>query len=240
MCFGKFYESTIGKKVVVAITGLMLYGFVLGHMAGNLKAFAGFAEDGAHKLDHYAVFLRVMGSDVAGYSNVLWAMRAGLLLALVLHIVTVIQLVKRNREARPIGYQKKKSVASTFASRVMSFSGIWLFIFIILHLLHLTFGKVFMDNFVHGQVYANIYESFQKPYILVIYLLAMAALALHLFHGVWSLFHTLGVNSPDRNDLFRTIAVLSAVVLFLGFISVPCSIYLGMLPEPSGVVIAGH
>lgn len=235
-----FYKSTIGKKIVVALTGLMLFGFVLSHMAGNFKALAGFAEDGGHKLDHYAVFLRNMGSDVMGHEGLLWALRLGLIGAFLLHVVTIIQLVKRNKEARPVGYKARKNFKSTLASRVMAFSGAWLFIFVVLHLLHLTLGKVLISDFRHGQVYHNVYVSFQNPIVLVIYLLAMASLSMHVFHGVWSMFHTLGLNSPSKNNLFKSVAILSALILFLGFMSVPLSVYSGLLPEPSGVIVAGH
>lgn len=235
-----FYNSTIGKKIVVAVTGLMLFGFTIAHMAGNFKALAGFAEDGGHKLDHYAVFLRTMGEQVLGHEGLLWALRLGLIAAFVLHVVTIVQLVKRNKEARPVGYKVRKNFKSTLASRVMAFSGAWLFIFIVLHLLHLTLGKVFIDDFRHGEVYHNIYISFKQPAVLVIYLLAMLSLSMHVFHGVWSVFQTLGVNSPDKNKLFKSIAITSALVLFLGFMSVPASIYFGMTPKPSGVVVPGH
>lgn len=236
----KFYNTTVGKKLVVAVTGIMLVGFVVSHMAGNFKALAGFAEDGGHKLDHYAVFLRNMGSSVMGHEGLLWTLRLGLIGAFVLHIVTVVQLVNRNKAARPVQYSSKRKYNSTFASRFMAVSGVWLLLFVILHLLHLTGGMILIDNFKHGQVYHNVYESFQSPIVLAIYLIAMFSLALHAFHGVWSLFHTLGVNSPDKNNLFRNLAVTLAVVLFLGFMSVPAAVYFGMLPKPSGVVVAGH
>lgn len=237
MCFCKFYQSTIGKKVVVALTGLMLYGFVVGHMLGNLKAFAGYGSDGVHKLDHYAHFLREMGSHLFGYSNLLWAMRGGLILAAVLHIVTVIQLTIRNRQARPIAYQSKRNFVSALPARMMQISGMVVLLFIITHLLHLTFGKILIPNFVAGAVYANIYSSFSKAPILAIYVFCMFLLSMHLYHGIWSLFHTLGLNSPSRNGLFKGLAVASAVFIFLGFVSVPCSIFLGKMPEPKTTIV---
>lgn len=227
-----FYRSTIGKKFVVAITGVMLFGFVISHMAGNLKAFMGIDPGtGVHKLDLYAQFLREMGSDFLGYSVLLWIMRIGLLVAVVLHVVTVIQLTMRNRASRPVAYGEYESGASTLASRTMAWGGMFLFFFIIVHLLHLTFGTIHYQGFIEGSVYANVVKTFQVWYVVLFYLVAMVMLGLHLFHGVWSVCQTLGLDNPDRNQVLRKGALVAALVVSLGFMTVPLAAFVGILTD---------
>ena len=233
------YKTTIGKKIVIALSGLILYGFVFSHMLGNLKAFAGFGANGVHKLDIYAVFLRVMGKNFLGYGTVLWIARGVLLVAVVAHVVTVIQLQILNKKSRPKDYKKYRYQASSWASRFMFYGGIILALFIIVHLLHITFGY-YVKDWVEGHVYANIYAAFKNPIAVSFYMVAMAALSFHLYHGVWSMFQTLGLVSPDRNSIFRVVAIFSAVIIALGFISVPLSIFFGLLPEPSLNFIVAH
>jgi succinate dehydrogenase / fumarate reductase cytochrome b subunit len=228
----RFYQSTVGKKVVVAVTGLLMALFLIGHMAGNLKAYAGVGADGIHKLDHYAYFLRTILSDVMGYGNFLWASRIGLLAALILHLVTIIQLQTRNSKARPVEYAKFKHQASSLAAKTMLIGGIFILFFIVFHLLHLTFGTVGDFGFVHGHVYANVYNSFKQPIFLVIYAIAMVIVGLHLFHGLWSMTQTLGLDSPDKNKMYKNLAKLLAFVIALGFISVPLGVATGILSEP--------
>lgn len=226
-----FYSSTIGKKIVVALTGLVLVGFVLGHMIGNLKTFMGKGEDGRWALDHYAEFLRSMGSDLFGPENLLWIVRIGLLLALVLHVLTVIQLTLRNKQAKPQGYVNPRYSASSYAARSMAVGGLLLLAFIIFHILHFTTGDLHFD-FRHGEVYRNVYLAFEQGGFVGIYVLAMLALGLHLFHGTWSVFQTLGFDNPDRNKTLRGIASALAIIVPLGFLAVPISVYLQLLPKP--------
>lgn len=228
--FGHFYRSSIGKKVVVAITGILMALFVMGHVAGNLKTFGGVGSDGVHKLDHYAAFLRSFGSDVLGHGGFLWATRLGLLVVVVLHIATVTMLHVQNSRARPIGYAKHGH-RKTPAAYSMWWGGIILAAFIVYHILHLTLGVVHSD-FVEGQVYRNVYIAFRNPVVVAVYVVSMLALGLHLFHGFWSLFQTLGLDSPDRNRLLRVAARIFSVIIVLGFISVPVAVLLGMLPAP--------
>jgi succinate dehydrogenase / fumarate reductase cytochrome b subunit len=201
-------------------------------MTGNLKAFAGVGADGAHKLDHYASFLRTVGSDMFGYSGVLWLARIGLLVALVLHVVTIAQLQLRNRAARPVEYTKVKYRSSSVAARSMFLGGIIILVFVVFHLAHLTFGVVTPNSFEHGHVYENVYMAFSNPVFVGVYLIAMVFIGLHLFHGLWSLCQTLGIDRPDRNASLRLIAKSLALVIALGFMAVPVAVYSGLLDSP--------
>ncbi|MCI5064680.1 succinate dehydrogenase cytochrome b subunit [bacterium] len=227
----RFYRSTVGKKFVVALSGLVLLGFVVGHVAGNLKAFMGYDKAGEHKLDHYAEFLRTFGSDILGYTGFLWIARVVLIGALVLHVVTIIQLRARNAKANPDRYQGNNYRASTVAARSMFWGGLLLFTFIVYHILHFTTGTVH-PSFEHGAVYANIYSAFQNPWITVFYVISMTALGLHLYHGGWSLFQTLGIDNPDWNPIIRLKVQALSVLVVIGFVSVPLAIFFGFLGAP--------
>ena len=230
------YSTTVGKKAVVAITGILLYGFVLLHMLGNLKVFTGNVAAGEHAgephIDIYAEFLRTMGEPLFPYSFILWTVRIVMLLALILHIYTVIQLAVRNRKARQTRYAEYKQIEASTPARLMLVSGFLLLAFLLFHLLQFTFGVVGGSPFVEGKVYANLYYAFGKWYFVLLYVIVMAALAQHVSHGVWSLFQTLGLDNPDRNRALRLLATLSAVALFVGFASVPVLFYLGVMPQP--------
>jgi len=237
----EFYESTVGKKVTVAATGVILFGFVVLHMLGNLKAFMGIdSASGLYHLDIYAKALREIASDFVGQTTILWATRVVLLAALALHLVTVLQLQARNLSARPVPYAKHELSAATYASRSMLWGGLFLLIFIVFHLLHLTTGTLHYQGFVEGKVYSNVYTAFRVPSIVLFYSAAMLALGFHLYHGVWSLFQTFGFDNPKCNQKYRVFAALAAVVVALGFISVPISVACGLLPAPSGFVQVGR
>lgn len=234
----RLYGSTIGKKVVIALTGLVLFGFLVGHMVGNLKAFAGFSGEGIAKLDLYAAFLREMGHEMLGHATVLWLARGGLLAALILHVVTIIQLQALNRKARPQDYEKRVGSSATLASRSMFYGGMLIFLFIILHILHFTTGTIHFNGFVEGHVYANVYSAFSKPLIAVAYCGVMIVVGSHLYHGLWSLFQTLGLDSPDKNEALRMGARAFACIVAIGFMSVPLAIAFGFLPEPTANFIS--
>ena len=199
-------------------------------MAGNLKAFGGFDSSGIHKLDHYAAFLKTFGSDILGYSGFLWIARVVLLVSVVLHIITVIQLAILNKQARPVGYQQEKKSFSEFSASMMKWGGLLLAVFIIFHILHLTIGIVHSD-FKEGEVFHNITVAFSNPFMVAFYAIVMFFLALHLYHGVWSVFQTLGVNQPKYNVYFRSTAKAVSMVVSLGFILVPFAILLGFLGQ---------
>ena len=222
----------------MALSGAVMVGFLIAHMTGNLKIFAPPGALGSYKIDHYAHFLRTVGSDLVGEESVLWGARAILLLAVGLHVLMALQLRARNRAARPVPYQKVKHAASNFASRGMFLGGLIVLVFIVAHILHFTTGTIHMQGFMHGHVYANVYAAFSIWYIALAYVVAMTAVAFHLYHGVWSMFQTLGIDGPDTNSVLRLAARLLSVVLFVGFISVPVAIWCGFLSPPV-IVIAG-
>jgi len=227
------YSSSLGKKAIVAVTGLILFGFVVGHMIGNLKAFGGMdTAMGLHRLDLYAVFLKEIGKDIFGAEGFLWLVRLLLLAAALLHIVTVVQLRAMNHGMRPQGYHKPVYRASTWAARTMFAGGLILAVFIVFHILHLTTGHLHFYGFVPGAVYSNIYSAFSRWYIVLFYSVSMLALAFHLYHGVWSMFQTVGLNNRDWNPFLKGFAAFFAVILFVGFLSVPLAIFFRILPAP--------
>lgn len=218
-----FYRSSIGKKVIMAVTGIIGYGFVIAHMAGNLHIF-----EGAKPFNDYAEFLRTVGEPAVPRTGLLWIFRLVLLAAVILHVTMAIQLTRRDNAGRPVQYQKKKTVQASFAAMTLRWGGTAIFLFIIYHLLHLTFG-VLTPGFVHGDAYHNVILAFSNPLAVLVYLLAMAALGMHMYHGVWSMFQTLGLNGPRTNGVWRGLAVVSAIALFAGFSLVPLSVLLGIV-----------
>jgi succinate dehydrogenase / fumarate reductase, cytochrome b subunit len=232
----EFYSTTIGKKVVMAVTGALLLGFVVMHMLGNLKAFAGIdPATGMYKFDDYAHFLREIGADLAGKMTLLWIARAVLLVAFVLHIVSAIQLARINRLAKPVGTRNQAYSSANAASRSMLFGGLFVLFFVVYHLLHFTFGITHFNGFMDGRVYSNVVLGFQSPLVVLFYLASMCLLSLHLYHGTWSMFQTLGVDSPQWNGPVRAMAKAIAVILFIGFSSVPVAVLTGILQPPTRV-----
>jgi succinate dehydrogenase / fumarate reductase, cytochrome b subunit len=213
------YQSSIGKKAVMAVTGLIGYGFVIGHMIGNLQVFPFLG--GAEALNHYALALRKLG-------GLLYLVRLILLIAVVLHIVSAYQVSRMSLKNRPTDYERWKPRGSDYASRTMRWSGVILGLFIVYHLMHLTFGNAH-PHFIHGDVYANVVSGFSVWYVSAFYILAMIALALHLYHGVWSMFQTLGLNNPTYNKLLHRLAVVSAIILGAGNISIPVAVLIGYI-----------
>ena len=214
-----FWSSTIGKKVVMALTGVVLFGFVIAHMLGNLQVFLG-----PTALNHYAEKLRELGP-------LLWAARIGLLVAVGLHIWAAWSLTQMNKAARPVGYREKEHRESTYSSRTMRWSGVLLLLFIVYHLLHLTFGSVHPD-FVEGDVYHNFIVGFRPALVTGFYVLAMLALGLHLYHGVWSFLQTLGLSHPRYNHLRHAFATLVTVVVVAGNIAMPVAVLAGWIDDP--------
>ena len=222
----RFWESSVGKKVVMAVTGVIGIGFVLAHMFGNLQMLSG--AGAAQAMHDYAVLLRKLGA-------LLWVARAVLLVAVVLHVVAAYQLTMRARAARPIAYGVKKSKASTLASRTMRVGGVLLFSFILFHLGDLTFGW-FNPGYQHLDPYNNIRASFGRPWVAPFYLAAMLALGLHLFHGAWSSFRSVGAHQPSPRPLHRTVAVGIAVIAALGFAAIPVASMLGLLTDDAPII----
>jgi succinate dehydrogenase / fumarate reductase, cytochrome b subunit len=211
----RFWDTTNGKKTVMAVSGFILFGFVIGHMLGNLQVF-----EGQDAFNNYAKFLRSVPLG-------LWLARITLLASVVLHITASVQLALRKKRARPVSYTKKESIASTYASRTMYWSGPIILAFVIYHLLQFTFGVTGVPNFHEGDVYGNVISGFQQPLIALWYIISMMLLCLHLRHGVWSMFQTLGVNHPRYTPILRVAATIFALVVAIGFVSIPVSVLAG-------------
>jgi succinate dehydrogenase / fumarate reductase cytochrome b subunit len=220
------YRSTIGKKAIMAVTGLLLVLFVIGHMAGNLQVFLG-----AGKMNAYAAFLQSLG-------ELLWLARIGLFAALVLHVLMAWQLTRIKRQARPVGYEVRDPQVSTVASRTMRWGGVLLLVFIVFHILHFTTGTVFpvasapdamYPAWSHTNVYGNIIAAFRNAWVVAFYIIAMLFLMLHLFHGAWSSVRTLGLSKPSRFPLHRRVATAVALVVWLGFSVIPVAVFLGAI-----------
>ncbi len=213
-----FWASTVGKKIVMAVTGILLFIFVIGHLLGNLQVF-----EGPAKLNAYGAFLHSIG-------EVLWPVRIVLLLAVTLHIVATVQLALRKKRARPVEYSVKKAIASSYASRTMYWSGPIVLAFIIFHLLHLTAGYIHPGAaYIEGDVYHNVVSGFQVWWVSLSYIIAISLLGLHLRHGLWSMFQSLGIHQPQHTARLKTAAMVIAVLIVLGYISIPISVLLGLV-----------
>lgn len=213
---GGFFTSTIGQKVVMAVTGVVLFGFVLGHMLGNLQVFLG-----PEAFNAYSVTLHDMLHGAG-----LWAVRGVLLLSVVLHIAASTSLTLMSRRARPVGYRTVSYSEATYASRTMRWSGPIILIFVVYHLLDLTLGRV-NPGFDPANPYRNLVASFGRPLVVAFYTASVLALSLHLRHGVWSMLQSLGVSHP-RYDRWRKSASTSfAVLVTAGFLIVPLAVAAG-------------
>jgi succinate dehydrogenase / fumarate reductase cytochrome b subunit len=213
-----FFASTIGKKAVMAVTGLVLYGFVIAHMAGNLQVYLG-----PRAMNEYAESLRAILHGAG-----LWIARAALLLSVVLHIWAAASLTLESRAARPVGYRRSARRESTYASRTMVLSGPILFFFILYHLAHFTTGQAH-PNFIPGDVYHNFVVGFQSRPAAAFYVVAMLFLGLHLYHGAWSMLQTLGLSHPRWNRLRFAAAALFTAAVVAGNLSFPLAVQLGLL-----------
>jgi succinate dehydrogenase / fumarate reductase cytochrome b subunit len=224
------WRSTIGKKYVAAVTGILLAGFVIAHMLGNLKALEG-AGHGHAALDGYARFLRTLGSPVLPHDLALWVERTVLLAALALHLTVVTQLYRRNRAARS-GDHRPKRIRSTIAARTMPLTGLVILVFVIFHVLQFTTLTIHPTPLHTGTVYANAYDAFQKWWLVLIYVGAVVLLGFHMNHALWSGAQTAGVDNPDRNWFWRRFATGVTTVTVIGFALVPALFWTGALPKP--------
>ena len=219
-----FWQSQVGKKVVMAVTGLIGVGFVIGHMVGNLQMFSG-----PEKINSYAHFLHgTMG-------NALWLVRLVLLGAVALHVTAAVQLTRQKQAARPAGYGYKKwePQISTFASRSIRWGGLFLLVWLVFHILHFT-ARVIFPGYSEVDVYGNVVRGFSNPIVVAFYVLAMAFLALHLYHGAWSSVRTLGLSRPRPRPTSRNVATIVAAVVALGFVAVPLAVLFGVVkPNPN-------
>ncbi|MGA8116258.1 MAG: succinate dehydrogenase cytochrome b subunit [Actinocatenispora sp.] len=215
------WHSTVGKKAVMATTGVAMLLFLLAHMAGNLKFFLG-----ADAFNGYSAWLRTIGEPILPYSWYLWLQRAVLVGCLAAHVVAAAQLSRRDLRARPQRYRHRQRARASFATRTMRYGGVILFLFVVWHLLDLTVGAV-NPRGEAGHPYQNVIADFQVWWITLIYVAAMLMLCLHIYHGFWSAAQTLGANSAARNRLFTATAVALALVITVGFLSVPVAVLTG-------------
>ncbi len=227
-----FLRSTILSKIVMAVSGAAIVGFLIAHLSGNLLIFGG-----PEKINAYGQGLRDLGP-------LLWALRIGILVFFVLHIITSIYLADKNRSARPVSYEKKKSIQSTIASRTMFFSGLTILTFVTYHLLHYTFGIV-QPEFFHGEyilhdgrtthdVYSMMIHGFQNPFIFITYLLAMTFVCMHLSHAIASAFQTLGINNTKYNSKIKMAGMGFAALIWIGYMSIPAGVMAGVLKLTNG------
>ncbi len=224
-----FYATAVGKKYVMAVTGLMLLGFVFMHMVGNLKMYLG-AED----FDHYAEFLRELLVPIMPRTVVLWLMRGGLLAAGVLHVHAAVSLTRLNRQARSVKYQGPRDYQiANFASRTMRATGSIVFLFLFWHLADLTWGwwnAVGTDgSFQRGEAYGNVVRSFERVPVALLYIIANLALGTHLYHGVWSFFQSMGWSSQRFNQWRRYLAIGFATLIVVGNVSFPIAVLAGIV-----------
>ena len=211
-----FIGSTVGRKLVVAVTGIMLFGYLVLHVLGNMQIFAG-----PTRIDHYAELLRTS-------PPLLWGARIVLLAAVVVHIWLTVLLTLENRGARP-RYRGQVYRETDVASRIMIWSGLVLLAFIVFHILDLTVGTV-NPGFRAGHVFDNVIASLSRLPVAVFYLVAVTLLGFHLYHALWSLFQTLGLNHPRYNRWRRVFSVVFAVLVATGFASIPLAVMAGLLP----------
>jgi succinate dehydrogenase / fumarate reductase cytochrome b subunit len=232
------YRTSVGKKVIMALSGFVLVGFLIFHMYGNLKMY-----QGPVVFNEYAAGLREIGHPIFGHEHLLWVARIVLIVAAVSHIWSATSLTLQSRKstvanavsgARRYGEKRRQT---GYAAYTMRFGGVLILLFIIYHLLHLTFGAVGYGpgQYQHPengefQVYNNVVYGFQNPLIVGFYSLTMVFLGLHLYHGVWSMFQTLGANNSKYDKLLRGLAILIALVVVAGNLSFPIAVYAGFVP----------
>src|SRR3984885_14127535 len=212
-----FWDTTIGKKAVMAVSGVVLAGFVAGHLLGNLQIFLG-----PDRFNGYARALKAL-------PELLWAVRITLIVSVVVHIWSSIQLAVVKSEARPLGYVRSKSIASSYASRTMYMSGPIIAAFVIYHLMQFTFG-VGGTPYMESDPYGNVINGFRVPAVSLFYIIAMGLLCLHLRHGLSSMVQTLGFDHPRYTARLKALAVLVATLIFFGFVSIPIAVMAGVIP----------
>jgi succinate dehydrogenase / fumarate reductase cytochrome b subunit len=212
----RFYDSTIGKKAVMAVTGFILFGFLIAHMLGNLQVFLGM-----EVMNHYAETLH-------GTPELLWGARIVLLVSVLLHIWASIQLTAVKSAARPVGYVKAGNVQATTASKTMMLSGPVIGAFVVGHLLHLTTGTIH-PRFVELHAFENVVNAFSNPIASGLYIVAMVLVGMHLSHGIWSLFQSLGFSHPQYTPRIKKFAAVFSWLLIAGFISVPIAVLTGFV-----------
>lgn len=227
----EFYRSAVGKKWVMAITGLLIIGFAIAHMLGNLKMFLPPIE-GIPDIDVYAETLRDLFTPILPEHIFLWILRTGLIAAFAIHVLAAYQLTIMNRRARPDDYAgPRQYVVASYASRTMRWSGVIFLAFLFFHLADFTWGiqPAAPEAWARGEVYANFIETFNRPVVSIFYIVAMVLLTIHLYHGIWSMFQSLGINNPRFNQWRRYLAAGLSVLIGLGFVVPVLAVMFGIL-----------
>jgi succinate dehydrogenase / fumarate reductase, cytochrome b subunit len=226
-----FYRSAVGKKWVMAVTGIVLIGFVVAHMIGNWKIFLPDV-DGVPDIDIYAHALRELLVPFIPEHVTLWILRVGLIVAFLLHIHAAYALTLMNRQARTEEYRGPRNyVAANYASRTMRWSGVIFLLFLLFHLADLTWGTQPMapEVWERGEVYANFVATFSRPAVTAFYVAAMVALGFHLYHGIWSMFQSLGINNPRFNTWRRYLATGLSALIVVGNAIMPLAVLFGFV-----------
>jgi succinate dehydrogenase / fumarate reductase cytochrome b subunit len=213
----RFYQASIGKKAVMAVTAVVLFGYLVGHLAGNLQVYLG-----AEQMDRYAAFLHSM-------PVLLWGVRLLLVVCVGLHITASIQLTLLKQQARPVGYVRKAAIGSSVASRSMIWSGAMIAAFVIYHLMDLTVGAANTVQYQDLHAYENLVYSFRRVPVSAFYVVAMILLGMHLYHGIWSMFQTLGFSHPRYTPVLKRASAYVAILLTAGFISIPIAVLTGLV-----------
>jgi succinate dehydrogenase / fumarate reductase cytochrome b subunit len=225
----EFYRSAVGKKWLMALSGIVLMGFVISHLIGNLKLYLGRGE-----LDLYGEALRSMPGHLLPRTFLLWTIRAVLIAAFFVHVQASVSLTRMNQKARTTRYQSPRDyLAANYASRTMRWSGVIVLLYLAFHLMDLTWGFA-NGKFVRGDPYNNLIFSLQRPVVAVVYVLANLALGVHLTHGAWSMFQSLGVNNPRINAWRRHFARAFAAVIVVGNLSFPVMVQLHVVEPTCG------
>lgn len=229
----EFYRSAVGKKWVMAVTGIAWMGYLFAHMVGNLKVYIGFLpEENAYEIDLYGEALRELLFPIMPHHVVLWILRIGLIVALVLHVHAAYSLTVMNRRARTVDYQgPREYLAANYASRTMRYSGVLVLLFIFWHLADFTWGiaPFAPDTWEYGAVYANFVATFSRVPVAILYVVANLAMGLHLYHGAWSLFQSLGVNNPRFNPWRRYFAMAFTAIIVIPNVSFPIAVLTGIV-----------
>jgi succinate dehydrogenase / fumarate reductase, cytochrome b subunit len=211
------WDTSVGKKAVMAATGLLMVAYLITHVLANLLVF-----QGPEQINAYSKFLH-------GTGGALWGARLVLFAAVVLHIVAAVQLTSRRRAARPVGYAAgRQPQVSTWASRTIRWGGVLILVFLVYHILHFTLGTVHA-SFVEGDPYHNVATGFSNPVVVLFYELAMVAVGLHLYHGIWSSGRSLGVSAPSPHPIRRQLALALSVIVWAGFTAIPLAVYAGVI-----------
>jgi succinate dehydrogenase / fumarate reductase cytochrome b subunit len=217
----RVYRTSIGKKVIMAVTGTIGILYLIAHIWGNLHIF-----EGSAAFNGYSKFLRVVGAPVFGDTQLLWVVRLVLIVSVILHVTCAVQLYQQSRASRPIGYVAHKNPGATWASRTMRIGGVIILLFIIIHLANLTWGWLH-PSFIEGDAYHNVIALFQLWYVTLFYVIAMLAVGFHLYHGAWSMFQTLGIRTHKNHQLLRGGAAAFAVIFVIASTTVPLAVLVG-------------